>query len=169
MPPTLTAPPDVVISSCVNADIGQATASGRCGVSVTNDAPAKFPLGTTIVTWTATTPAGNTVTAQQRVTAILEADASCCPAGTNIIVGTNGHDHLKGTAGSDCILGLGGNDTINTKGGNDYVAGGDGNDTIVLGAGTNFAWGGVGDDKGHLRRAVPSRSFETMRRPSPPA
>jgi Ca2+-binding RTX toxin-like protein len=147
--PTISAPPDVVISTCVNAKIGQATASGQCGVRVTNDAPAKFPLGTTVVTWTATTPGGNTVTAKQRVTAILGDDPSCCPVGTNIIVGTDGHDTLHGTAGSDCILGRGGNDNINTKDGDDFVSGGAGNDTIVLGAGTNFAWGGAGDDRIH--------------------
>jgi len=39
-------------------------------VTITNDAPAVFPLGTTTVTWTATDDSGNVVTAAQTVTIV---------------------------------------------------------------------------------------------------
>jgi hypothetical protein len=48
--------------------IGFATAVDAFGVTVTNDAPALFPLGTTTVTWAATDPKGNTATATQLIT-----------------------------------------------------------------------------------------------------
>lgn len=35
-------------------------------------------------------------------------DASSCPAGTNIVLGTDGDDVLSGTNGRDCIVGGGG-------------------------------------------------------------
>lgn len=42
--------------------------SDNCGVaSVTNDAPAQFPIGSTTVTWTVTDNAGNTATCEQIV------------------------------------------------------------------------------------------------------
>ncbi len=49
--------------------IGTASASDACGtVTVTNDAPALFQLGTTVVTWTATDSHGLTTTDTQNVT-----------------------------------------------------------------------------------------------------
>ncbi|WP_035758112.1 HYR domain-containing protein, partial [Hugenholtzia roseola] len=73
--PTITAPAAVN----VNADAGLCTASGvalgtpttadNCSVaSVTNNAPAIFPLGATTVTWTVTDGSGNTATDTQIVT-----------------------------------------------------------------------------------------------------
>src|SRR5262249_29180359 len=136
--PTITAPANRTISVCVGANIGTATASDRCGgVTVTNNAPAKFPLGPTVVTWTARDASGNTSTATQIVTAVLGDDTSCCPNGTNIIVGTAASNHLTGTAGSDCILGRGGDDIIDGGGGNDFISGGAGRDTIVGGFGND--------------------------------
>jgi len=146
--PTFTfVPPDLTISVCKNADIGRAEAIDTCGVFITNDAPTVFPLGTTVVTWSAVDAAGNIATATQRVTAILGDDPSCCPSGTNIIIGTQGHDVLHGTAGSDCILGLGGDDVIDSGAGDDFVSGGAGRDTIVTGAGNDVVFGGDDDDK----------------------
>jgi hypothetical protein len=140
-------PPAVEISVCTGADIGQATASDNCGsVSVTNDAPTTFPLGTTTVTWTATDSSGNTTTATQLVTAVLGDDPSCCPAGTNVIVGTSHADTLIGTPGSDCIIARGGNDTIDGFGGVDFISGGSGDDTIVGGFGNDYIVGGRGND-----------------------
>jgi uncharacterized repeat protein (TIGR01451 family) len=55
----------------------------------------------------------------------------------NIITGTPGNDHIKGTNDDDLIFGLGGNDKIHGKNGNDCIIGGDGDDKI---------WGGKGDD-----------------------
>jgi hypothetical protein len=146
-PPTIVGPPDVTITTCVNAVIGSATASNCLGsVPVSSDAPAKFPIGTTIVTWTATDVVGQTATVTQRVTAMLADDASCCPTGSNVIVGTAGSDVINGTFASDCILGLGGDDTIFGGGGNDFVSGGSGNDTINTSNGNSFVWGGAGND-----------------------
>jgi hypothetical protein len=142
-------PPDVTTTACGAIDIGTPTVIGACSggaVTITNNAPAQFPPGTTIVTWTATDQSGNSITATQRVTVILTDDPACCPAGTNVIIGTSNNNSLTGTAGSDCILGLGGQDTINGSGGNDFISGGDGNDIIHAGSGSDRAFGGSGQD-----------------------
>lgn len=72
--PTLTAPPDKNISlkgnatSATNVSLGTPVAADNCGVkSVTNNAPSSYPLGVTIVTWTAKDYSGNTATATQTV------------------------------------------------------------------------------------------------------
>lgn len=73
--PSITAPADVAVSadagtcSATNVTLGSPTTSDNCGVgSVANDAPASFPEGTTVVTWTVTDNSGNTATATQNVT-----------------------------------------------------------------------------------------------------
>jgi hypothetical protein len=147
--PVLRVPADVTISVCTGKglDIGMATATDACGaVTITSDRPTRFPLGATTVTWTATDGAGNRSTATQRVTAVLDDDSSCCPAGTNVIVGTSGSDQLVGTSGSDCILGRGGDDVIDGRDGNDFIAGGAGNDVIFGGNGNDRIFGGAGND-----------------------
>jgi hypothetical protein len=90
--PTITCPADVVVS----ADAGLCTASGvalgipvtgdNCSVaSVTNNAPAVFPLGNTTVVWTVTDGSGLTTTCNQLVTVNdTEAPTITCPG--NIIV-----------------------------------------------------------------------------------
>ena len=86
--PTITAPADVT----VNTDPGQCYASGislgtpvtgdNCGVTnVVNDAPAHFPTGTTLVTWTVTDSAGNTAIATQHVS-VADHQAPSVVAGT---------------------------------------------------------------------------------------
>jgi len=52
--------------------IGQAVAADVCDAApaVANDAPALFPLGETLVTWTATDAAGNVAAAVQKVTVV---------------------------------------------------------------------------------------------------
>ena len=147
--PTFTVvPPDVTITSCTGMNLGPAFAQDDCGgtVTITNNAPARFPLGTTVVTWTARDARGNTRMATQLVTALLGDDSSCCPAGTNVIVGTSNNDTLNGTANADCILGRGGQDIINGNGGNDFISGGDGDDTISGGDGNDVIYGGSGQD-----------------------
>ena len=149
-PPVLTPPAATTIFTCVSPNIGTATAVDTCGVTavtITNNAPTTFPLGETTVTWTATDAAGNAISASQKVTAILGDDPSCCPAGTNIILGTAGDDDLVGTFGNDCILGLAGADTLNGKKGNDFLSGGDGLDTLVTDNGIDYLVGGPGRDK----------------------
>ena len=54
-----------------HVDVGEAAASDAVGVaSVTSDAPPLFPLGATVVTWTATDAAGNAAEAGQLVTVL---------------------------------------------------------------------------------------------------
>jgi hypothetical protein len=155
--PTLTAPPAKTITVCKHPSLGTPTASDNCaGLKVTNDAPAVFPLGTTVVTWKATDGSGNVTTATQSVTAVLGDDVSCCPAGTHVIVGTAGNDRITGTAGRDCILGRGGDDVIDGKDGDDFISGGAGNDTIAGGNGNDRIYGGAGND---TINASPGKDF----------
>ncbi|MCX6235925.1 MAG: HYR domain-containing protein, partial [Bacteroidetes bacterium] len=79
----------------VNADLGQCYATGvnigtpgtsdNCGVAtVSNNAPATFPVGTTIVIWTVTDTYGNTAQCTQQVVVADEEDPSItCPANIN--------------------------------------------------------------------------------------
>ena len=71
---------------------------------------------------------------------------TCCPAGTNIIIGTEQNDVLDGTNGDDCIHGLGGDDQINAFDGDDFVSGGGGRDVIATHQGDDYVIGGDGDD-----------------------
>lgn len=141
-------PGDVTTSNCTAPALGTPVATDDCGgaVTITNDAPAKFPLGTTLVTWTARDAQLNTRTAVQRVTVVLGDSSTCCPSGTNVIIGTSTNDVLNGTAGSDCILARGGQDSVNGLGGNDFISGGEGNDQIDGGSGNDSLFGGPGQD-----------------------
>jgi Ca2+-binding RTX toxin-like protein len=146
-PPVFTfVPPAITLTRCSGVSIGKALATDPCGVTVTSDAPAKFGLGTTVVRWTARDGAGNVSIATQLVTAVLGDDSSCCPAGTNIIIGTSNNDVLTGTSGADCILGRGGQDRLTGGGGNDFISGGDGDDTIFGNDGNDRLYGGTGQD-----------------------
>jgi len=67
--PSIAAPPDVTAECGVPVTLGSASASDNCpGVTVSNDAPASFPLGTTTVTWTATDAHGHSASDPQSVT-----------------------------------------------------------------------------------------------------
>jgi len=72
-PPTITCPAAVNVSTdagrCYTSGVslGTPTVTGQ-GVTVTNDAPAQFPVGVTVVTWTATDVLSNVVTCPQLVT-----------------------------------------------------------------------------------------------------
>lgn len=86
--PTITCPSDVTVSAdaglCTASGValGSATTNDNCSVaSVTNDAPATFPLGTTTVTWTVVDGSGNTTTCTQDVTVNdAENPTITCPA-----------------------------------------------------------------------------------------
>ena len=74
-PPTITCPATVTASTDANSctatgvALGTPTTGDNCTVaSITNDAPASFPLGSTTVTWTVTDGAGNTANCTQTVT-----------------------------------------------------------------------------------------------------
>ena len=69
--PSLIAPPDKTVEATgptTEVSLGTPTASDLFLDTVTNDAPAAFPLGTTVVTWTATDTSGNSTTAIQNIT-----------------------------------------------------------------------------------------------------
>jgi hypothetical protein len=74
--PSITCPVNVTVNanagSCVATGValGTPTATDNCGTTgleITNDAPASFPIGTTVVTWTATDSNGNSANCQQTV------------------------------------------------------------------------------------------------------
>ncbi|MFK7694329.1 Ig-like domain-containing protein [Paenibacillus sp. HJGM_3] len=72
-PPELTAPADKTVEAAgarTGVEIGGASATDESDVTIANDAPAGFPLGTTIVTWTATDIYGNSRSAVQKITVI---------------------------------------------------------------------------------------------------
>lgn len=96
--PTITAPADKVLytgagaTSCgvtisdLNGTLGTATAADNCGgVTVTRGGGNTFPVGETIVTYTATDAAGNTAAATQKVTVIDNTPpAISCPVNINV-------------------------------------------------------------------------------------
>jgi hypothetical protein len=98
--PTITAPTDVTISANPGAcgalasgvTLGTPATTDHCGgLSVTNDAPATFPVGTTVVTWTVTNVNGSTATATQNVN-ITPNLLSVTATGNNVLCngGTSG-------------------------------------------------------------------------------
>lgn len=73
-PPVLIVPEDVMVETtqiCTKVDYGQATAIDIFTVTISNDAPEDFPLGTTIITWTAIDANGNISQAEQKVVIYL--------------------------------------------------------------------------------------------------
>ncbi|WP_304329255.1 PxKF domain-containing protein [Candidatus Culexarchaeum yellowstonense] len=75
-PLSITAPPDIIVEGnttggAIVVDLGTPTVSGGTPpYTITNNATSFFPLGETIVTWTATDASGNTATATQKVTVV---------------------------------------------------------------------------------------------------
>ncbi|SJZ53391.1 choice-of-anchor A domain-containing protein [Sediminibacterium ginsengisoli] len=71
--PVLNIPADITANYGSVINLGNATASDNAGISaqgITNNAPAVFPLGVTMVTWSVTDVNGNTTTAVQKVTVV---------------------------------------------------------------------------------------------------
>lgn len=90
--PTITAPmaitttADAGLCSASNVDLGSATFADNCtGTTVTNDAPASFAVGNTVVTYTATDASGNTATATQSVT-VTDNQNPTITAPANIVI-----------------------------------------------------------------------------------
>ena len=74
-PPTIDSVPEIIAEAVVPYDniieLQEPSADDLLGViSITNDAPEFFPVGETIVTWTATDVGGNTASTEQRITII---------------------------------------------------------------------------------------------------
>jgi len=104
IPPTISCPPNVNVTTnngctATGVVLGVPVTGDNCSVaSVTNNAPAAFSLGTTVVTWTVTDGSGNTATCQQTVTVTdnvlptincpanisVFANASCTATGVNL-------------------------------------------------------------------------------------
>jgi hypothetical protein len=72
-PPTITCPVAVTVSvgvgcTATSVNLGSPVTGDNCGVvSVVNNAPAVYPLGTSSVIWTVTDDSGNAATCTQRV------------------------------------------------------------------------------------------------------
>ncbi|WP_274474663.1 HYR domain-containing protein [Mangrovimonas aestuarii] len=93
-PPTISCLADIIVSanafcSATGVALGTPTTSDNCGVdTVTNNAPATFPLGNTTVTWTVTDDTGLTNTCTQTVTVEDTTPPTIsCPA--NVTVSAN--------------------------------------------------------------------------------
>ncbi|MEO0038085.1 MAG: hypothetical protein RIQ59_1296 [Bacteroidota bacterium] len=92
--PTITAPANIVMSTnngctATNVVLGLPIALDNCTVaSVTNNAPATYPIGTTNVTWTVTDSSGNTATAIQTVT-VSDSVNPIISAPSNIVINAN--------------------------------------------------------------------------------
>jgi hypothetical protein len=70
-PPAFTSvPPDIFLNDCQGTALGTPTATDDCAgtVTFTNNAPPKYFVGATVVTWTAHDVSGNTTNATQTVT-----------------------------------------------------------------------------------------------------
>jgi len=164
--PILTTPQNI-IHDAVNVEtlleIGLATVDDIIDdtPTVTNDAPEVFPLGETIVTWTATDKFGNMSSSLQTIS------VQTCgndPLSYNIIIGSedddiligttlsdlifanSGDDIISGDKGNDCIIAGDGDDIIFGNEGNDNISGQGGNDIIKGQSGEDFIFGGFGLD-----------------------
>ena len=146
--------PQNVITDAVNTtnliEIGFASVEDIIDDSpeISNDAPEVFPLGETIVTWTATDKFGNSSSSSQIIT--VQACGNS-PSYYNILVGSEDDDLLTGTTLPDLIFGKGGDDIISGSKGNDCILGGEGNDIIFGNDGNDNISGQNGNDiiKGH--------------------
>ena len=93
--PVLTVPADVSVEATgmeTPVSIGTATATDIFAVTVTSDAPATYPLGTTVVTWTATDANGNVTTGTQNVT-VVDTTAPTVTAQLVPVVVSDDDDH----------------------------------------------------------------------------
>ena len=128
---------------------------------ITNDAPEVFPLGETLVTWTATDKFANSSSSIQIISVqacgnspsyyntIIGSEEDDLLIGTplaDLIFAKGGDDIISGSKGNDCILGGEGNDIIFGNAGNDNISGQDGNDIIKGHSGEDFIFGGLGLD-----------------------
>ena len=133
----------VELTSSVELDIPQIADIIDTQPVITNDAPESFPLGETIVTWTATDTSGNSSSSTQLVTVEICGNSSSY---YNFIIGTAEDDFLIGTALPDLIFGYGGDDIIIGNNGNDCIFAGEGSDIIFGNSGDDTITSGQGND-----------------------
>ena len=164
--PILTTPQNI-IHDAVNVEtlleIGLATVDDIIDdtPTVTNDAPEVFPLGETIVTWTATDKFGNMSSSLQTISVqtcgndplsynlIIGSEDDDILIGTtlsDLIFANSGDDIISGDKGNDCIIAGDGDDIIFGNEGNDNISGQGGNDIIKGQSGEDFIFGGFGLD-----------------------
>jgi len=109
--PGITAPDSITIEASGAegnlADIGLGSGSDTVEIlSVTSDSPDTFPLGETVITWTATDSSGNSATATQTVT-VVDTTAPGITAPDSITI------EASGAEGNLADIGLGsGSDTV---------------------------------------------------------
>ena len=95
--PVATAPANITVASnnfceATGVALGTPNATDNCtnNLTITNNAPATYPLGTTTVTWTITDAAGNVTTVDQTVTVVDETAPVVLLASTSVILDANG-------------------------------------------------------------------------------
>ena len=97
-------PPGITLNTCDGADLGTPRVVDDCGGTPTlwNNAPARFGLGPTTVTWTAADWAGNPTTATQTVTVIdtVASQVACASVATPI--GQTGTGYFRVGATDAC-------------------------------------------------------------------
>jgi len=95
-PPSITAPADITIEATgilTPVSIGQATGTDDSGIaSITSNAPPKFPLGITMITWTAIDNGGNVAKAVQKIT-VIDTTSPVLTAPQAITVEAKSPDH----------------------------------------------------------------------------
>ncbi|MGI0046665.1 MAG: HYR domain-containing protein [Nitrosotalea sp.] len=100
--PQITVPSDMTVEATgvlTSVSIGQATATDAVKVvSITNNAPSKFPLGTTMITWTAMNAGGNTAVAVQKIT-IVDTTPPTLTAPPNVTVQATSANHTTVSLG----------------------------------------------------------------------
>ena len=146
--PVLSLPENVIIDATGLenfVDIGIASVDDIIddAPAVTNDAPVVFPLGETIVTWTATDKFGNSSSSSQIVSVQACGNSS---SNYNLIIGTEDGDTIIGSSLPDLIFAKGGDDIIFADKGNDCVLAGEGNDIIFGDDGNDNISGEGGND-----------------------
>lgn len=106
-----------------------------------------LPVGTSIVRWTGTDPAGNTGTVQQTIVVTQSETAAACCAGKTVIQGSNWPDiMLRPLGGQYCMLAQGSIDTLVGGPDPDNMFGGEGLDSITSGGVGSLVSGGTGPD-----------------------
>ena len=90
--PTLVVPADITAPinlgcELVGLFIGTPTVSDNCGIaSITNNAPANFPVGLTVVTWTVVDLSGNAISGSQNINVIDNENPVAVLSSTTIVL-----------------------------------------------------------------------------------